>query len=368
MRAFEFLFEYAKPKVGREFNHLEDLVFTDPDRGAVRAVEILKGLSQDASKLSIKWDGYPTLFWGRDVNGDFMLVGKNNWGREEGKSKSPDELAQFIMSRGKGEDWRPRFAKEMAALWPIFEKATPKDFRGFVYGDLLFHPGKPYEGSDGTISFTPNKTTYHVRATSDIGRKVGSSKVAVAATMRFENFGDPMSSGEPLDDIQIFRSNPELVVFGQTYVSSQPEVNVDNIESIAKVANQTQPNIKKFFEPVKGLSNPAQVFYKFVNTMSRENRLESIGVEAFNDFISKNISQGQQQKFADKMETNPGVLDKIFFLIREIMQGKNEIVRELDAAQGDIVATTGGEAGGEGYVSGDDRVKLIQRHLWNPFK
>ena len=369
MRAFEFLFE-AKPKVGREFQHLEDLVFTDTSRGAVRAVEILKGLSQDASKVSIKWDGYPTIYWGRDVEGDFVLVGKNNWGREEGKSKSPSELEQFILSRGKGEDWRPRFAKEMAALWPIFEKATPKDFRGYVYGDLLYHPGKPYEGSDGTISFNPNPkgTTYHVRATSDIGRKIAKSKVAVAAHLRFDNFGDSMSDGDPLDDIQTFRSNPDLVVFGQTYVSTQPEVDVDNIESIAKIANQSQPQISKFFEPIKGLSNPGQIFYKFVNTMSRENKLDSISTEEFNNFIANNISQGQQAKFAAKSEEQPGVLDNIFYLIREIMQGKNEIIRELDAAQGDLVATTGGEKGGEGYVSSQDNVKLVPRHLWNPFK
>lgn len=368
MRAFEFLVEAAKPKVGREFQHLEDLVFTDPDRGAIRAVEVLKNLSQDASNVSIKWDGYPTVYWGRDVDGNFMLVGKNNWGKEEGRSKSPEELEQFILSRGKGEDWRPRFAKQMSALWPIFEKATPKDFRGYVYGDLLYHPGSPYEGSDGTISFKPNPggSTYNVKATSNIGRKISKSKVAVAAHLRLENFGDSMSEGEPLDDIQIFRSNPDLVVFGQTYVSTQPEVNVDNIESISKIANQKQPDIKRFFEPVKGLSNLAKIFYSFVNAMSRENRLDSIGPEAFNDFISMKVSQGQQGRIQQKIEDNPGTIENIFYLIREIMQGKNEIIRELDAAEGDITATTGGEKGGEGYVSSQDYVKLVPRHRWKP--
>jgi hypothetical protein len=48
------------------------------------------------------------------------------------------------MSRGKGEDWREKFASDMAALWPIFEAATPADWRGYVYGDILFHPGKSY--------------------------------------------------------------------------------------------------------------------------------------------------------------------------------------------------------------------------------
>jgi hypothetical protein len=151
-------------KVGREFNHLEDLVFTEPN-GAIKAIEILKSLAKPETSITIKWDGNPTVYWGRDEDGTFRMVGKNNWGREEGKSNSPEDLKQFIMSRGKGEDWRDKFASDMAALWPVFEKATPKDFRGYVYGDILFHPGKPYQGADGRISFTPNQTTYAVLST-----------------------------------------------------------------------------------------------------------------------------------------------------------------------------------------------------------
>lgn len=169
MRAFEFLFENETPapkKVGREFNHLEDLVFTEVN-GAQKAIKILQDLASPAKKIAIKWDGNPTVYWGRDEDGTFRLVGKNNWGREEGKSASPEELKQFIMSRGKGEDWREQFAGSMAALWPIFEKATPADFRGYVYGDILFHPGKPYQGANGRITFTPNQTTYAVKGSSN---------------------------------------------------------------------------------------------------------------------------------------------------------------------------------------------------------
>ena len=68
MRAWELLVEAETPvpkKVGREFNHLEDLVFTEPN-GGKRAVEILKNLAQDAQDVAIKWDGNPTVYWGRD--------------------------------------------------------------------------------------------------------------------------------------------------------------------------------------------------------------------------------------------------------------------------------------------------------------
>ena len=225
--------EAAPKKVGREFNHLEDLVFTEPN-GAQRAIAVLKDLASPATKISIKWDGNPTVYWGRDEDGTFRMVGKNNWGREEGKSSSPEELSQFIQSRGKGEEWRAKFAGDMAAMWPIFEAATPKDFRGYVYGDILFHPGKPYEGADGRISFTPNQTTYGVKVTSGIGRRLSKAKIAVAAHKLFGYFGD--KTGEDFDQPDLFGKTADLVVFGQTYVSHRPAVNADNLDRISALA------------------------------------------------------------------------------------------------------------------------------------
>jgi hypothetical protein len=54
--------------------------------------------------------------------------------------------------------------------------------------------------------------------------------------------------------------------------------------------------------------------------------------------------------------------------VRELMKAKDEVIRELDQAKGDITATTGGKPGGEGYVSGKDSVKLVPRDRWTPFR
>jgi hypothetical protein len=355
-------------QVGREFNHLEDLVFTNPNDGAVRAIKIIKDMEQDSSDVAVKWDGNPTVYWGREDDGTFRLVGKNNWGKEEGKSSSPEELEKFILSRGKGEDWRPKFAKDMAGLWDIFEKATPPDFRGYVYGDLLYHPGKPYSGSDGSISFTPNQTTYNVRADSEIGRRIAKSKVAVTAHSTYEYFGD--KSGEPIENVEQFSGNPDLVVIGQTYVSKRPAVDADNLGKIEELANKYQASIAKFFEPVKGLSDLQEIFYRFVNNMSRAKKLDSLNTESFENWVANEgkISQGKQSKIQDKIETNPGVIDGIFQLVSEIMKAKNEIIDELDKSQADVTATTGSKPGGEGYVKTRDKVKLVPRDRWTPFR
>ena len=363
MRFWEILTEAEAPapkKVGREFNHLEDLVFTEAD-GANKAIKILKDLASPETSITIKWDGNPTVYWGRDDDGTFRLVGKNNWGREEGKSSSAEELAGFINSRGKGEEWRAKFAGDMAALWPIFERATPAEFRGYVYGDILFHPGKPYTGADGKISFTPNQTTYSVAGNSEIGRELAKAKVAVAAHKVFGYFGD--KTGEDFDNPEQFSSNPELKVFGLTSVSHRPAVGADNLARIEALAKNQQA-INNLLAPVAGMGYLQSEIYTFVNTQSKAKQLDNINTEAFMAFEKK--TPAKAAKIQAHSEAHPGVMDTMFELVREIMAAKDEVIRELDAAVGDLAQSTGGKPGGEGYVAGGS--KLVPRDRWTPFR
>ncbi len=350
----------APKKVGREFNHLEDLVFTEAN-GAQRAIQILRDLEKPETKISIKWDGNPTVYWGRDDDGTFRMVGKNNWGREEGKSSSPEELKSFIMSRGKGEDWREKFASDMASLWPIFERGTPKDFRGYIYGDILFHPGKPYDSGDGKIMFTPNQTTYEVKATSSVGQRLGKAKIAVAAHKHFDYFGD--KTGEDIEDVKLLNANPDLVVFGLTYVDYRPKVDVSNLDRIAALA-KNQQSINQFLTPVAGMGYLQSEIYTFVNSQSKAKQLDNINSDAFFNFLQK--TPAKAAKIKAHSDAIPNVLDNLFVLVKEIMAAKNEVIRELDAAKGDISAHTGGKPGGEGYVVGD--TKFVPRDRWTPFR
>lgn len=365
MRIYEILVESAPaPKtIGREFNHLEDLAFTEP-QGGRRAIEILKRLSKDARDVAIKWDGAPTIYWGRDEDGTFRLVGKNNWSRDEGKSNSPEELEKFVLSRGKGEDWRPKFAKDLAALWPVFEAATPADFRGYVYGDILFHPGKPYTGADGIMTFTPNQTTYEVKGTSSVGRRIAKATVAVAAHKLYESFGD--KTGVDLENVSDLNKTPGLVVFGQTYVNHQPAVDASNLHAIEKLVNQRGSGIDAFLAPVAGMGYLQASIYSFVNAQSKAKQLDNISSKAFYDFLA--ATPVKLKKIQEHSNKHPGVLDALFQLVTALMLAKNEVIAELDQAEGDITAHTAGEAGGEGYVSGKDSVKLVPRHRWTPFR
>ena len=234
MRFSEFKILTEAAKVGREYQHLEDLVFVDGSTGATKAAHILNKLGHDSKDIAIKWDGYPTMYWGRDNNGEFVLVGKNGW-MKGNISKSAKELYSFITSTGKGEDWRDRFAKEMATIFNIMEQSTPASFRGYVYGDLLYHPGKPFDTSDAGITFTPNQVTYTVDPNSELGKRMSNTTVGVVVHTKYAEFGD--KSGQPISDVKDLNQGPALVL-GQTYVTHTPEVDTSETKDI-----QRQPSV-----------------------------------------------------------------------------------------------------------------------------
>ena len=364
MRAREFLTEAAK--VGRTFQHLEDLAFAEGSAGAMRALDHLAAYGQNARNISIKWDGYPTLFWGRDTDGSFMLVGKNNWGRPEGRSKSPEELEQFIMSRGKSEDWRAKFAGDMAALWPLFEAATPADFRGFLFGDLLFHPGKPAQQQDGRLVFTPNLTTYSVDTAGELGKRMAAAKVAVTAHEILNDFGQGMGTGRPVTDVSMLNSK-DVVVLGQTYVTHQPKIDVKGLDQIRAFVKQNAAAMDAFLAPQQGLSDMKAIIYAYVNTMSRAKKLDEIET-GFVDWMqnSGKVSANKQAKISEMIKSNPKGLPTILKTVTLIMRAKDDLIAQLDAAGGEIQANTQGQPGGEGYVSQRDLIKLVPRSRWTP--
>lgn len=348
-------------KVGREYQHLEDLVFVKGSKGAMEAADVLEKLGSDSGDVAIKWDGYPTMYWGRESDGKFVLVGKNGWGRN--KSYSSDDLKRFINNTGKGEEWRERFANEMATIFDIMKSATPPNFRGYVYGDLLYHPGKPVQGSDGEVQFTPNKVTYTVDTRSPLGGRIARSKVGVVVHTKYDEFGG--KSGTPIKDVGELNSN-DVVVLGQTYVTHQPSVDTKEVDKIRKRAQTSASAIDSFLAGTKGLSNPAGIIYNYVNQMSRAQKLSEIETGFFDWLKQSKVSQGQQATLARINEENPKALPAIFGLVKQIMSAKDHIIDQLDNADADVKATTGGEKGGEGYVALGSKTKLVPRTRWQP--
>jgi hypothetical protein len=348
-------------KVGREYQHLEDLVFVDGSQGALEAADILEKLGSDSGDVAIKWDGNPTIYWGREPNGQFVLVGKNGWGKN--KSTSADDLSNFIKSSGKGEEWREKFGNDMAGVFNAMKVATPPDFRGYVYGDLLYHPGKPFTAANGTVSFTPNLVTYTVDTSSQLGERIANSKVGVVVHTRYDEFGS--NNGTPISDVQELNSK-DVVVLGQTYVTHQPKVDTKEVNSIRKTAQANAKVIDNFLAPVAGLSDMKNIIYTYVNQMSRTRQLKNLENGFFDWLEQSKVSPNKQAKIKEMNNASPKALPAVFGLVKQIMAAKDHIIDQLDNSDADVKASTKGEKGGEGYVALGSKTKLVPRTRWQP--
>lgn len=346
-------------KVGREWQHLEDLVFVDGSQGALQAANILKNLGSGATELNIKWDGRIALYWGREPDGTFVLVGKNGWGKE--KHTTPADMQNAITTAGKGEEWRQKLGADMAQVFSIMEKNTSPQFRGYVMGDLLWYPGEPFQMSKQGITFTPNKVTYTVNPTSDLGKRIAQSSVGIAAHLYYKEFGS--SDGIALTDVTGL-NGPGAVVLNSRITSYQTKIDTSAVADIINDAKKNGQAIDSLLEPQAGLSDMKGILYTYVNQMSRAGRLNDLATGFFDWLKTSKVSPQKQAKIIAMPQSKS--IPVLFNLVLKVQRVKDDIIAQLDQQTSDITATTDGQAGGEGYAANAEKVKLVPRQRWVP--
>lgn len=381
MRAREFLKEAeakVMKKLGRAFNHLEDLVFFYGSDGTREALEHIREMMTDTGGKSIrmKWDGNPQIYWGRErANGPLILAGHNGWSRGA-KTDNPKDLAQFI-AYGSGDPKTPEekkarlgFAKQFASLYPLFDKATPRDFEGYVYADALFLQ-TPQVDAEGNYTFCPNpksQTCYHVKPDSPLGQQIANAQIMVVGHAYFPEFGMDDSAQEPMDDFSLFNQNPSVIVQGPVYNSNPVALDTKAIEEVENYIATNGAVIDSFLQETPGLGDLKNILYTYVNQTAKGHQLDDLGSDHFLNWLkSSKVSGPKQTKIQEKAMASKGALDSIFGLVTRVMNLKDKIIDQVEQGRGEIWATKG-----EGFVRYAPQgkkygnVKLVPRRRWTP--
>lgn len=364
-------------KLGRAFNHLEDLVFFYGSNGTIEALEHLKDFASEEGSNSIrmKWDGNPQIYWGREhEGGPLVLAGHNQWSRGV-VATSPEEVQDFIANKSgnpktpEEEAARKEFAAKFASLYDEFDKATPKDFKGYVYADGLFLT--PPELKDGVYTFCPNprsQTCYHVKQDSDLGKRIARAKIMVVGHAFFPEFGMSDSEQQPMNDFSMFNQNPDVIVMGPVYNTKPVEINTNAIDKVENFVKQRARQIDGFLEGTTGLSDLKNIIYTYVNQTAKAKQLDNLSEEHFFNWLANSkVSKNKQQKIADLNQQFKGSLSAIFELVKMIQSMKDNIIDQIEGEQGEIWDTNG-----EGRVryGGPDKkfgnIKLVPRKRWTP--
>ena len=378
MKFSEFRSVSESKQLGRAFNHLEDLVFFHGSEGALEAAEHLNDFakSEGSESIRMKWDGNPQIYWGREeAGGPLVLAGHNQWSRKV-TATSQEEIIDFIVNKSGNAKTpeevmqRTKFAENFASLYPLFDAATPKNFKGYVYADGLFLSQPNAE--NGIYSFSPNPrsdTTYHVQADSDLGQRISRAKVMIVGHAFFPEFGMSDNEQQPITDFSQFDTNPDLIVMGPVYNTTPVEVDTSELDKIISYANKNAKRIDGFLESIPGLADLKKIVYTYVNQTAKSKQLDSIGTKHFFNWLNTSkVSKPKQIKIQDLNNTHNDALDIIFVLVKSIQDAKDKVISQVEGKQGDIWDTNG--EGRVRYADAETKkfgnVKLVPRKRWTP--
>ena len=369
---------------GARIEHLEDHVFKTlpPSKGADKALQSLISLEQGAHKdVTIKWDGSPAIVFGRDSDGNFILTDKSGFTAKgyNGKATSAKDLQAMLMNRpgASNPDEKKRteykqFASNMVDIYDEYEKATPKDFRGFFKGDLLYFNTPTLV--DNEYEFTPNIVTYSVDKNSELGRKIGQSKTGIVIHREI----DPEGKEGPTQNEGILEGK-EVLVIPPVFASSAPDIDDTSVKELKALISKDSAAMDTLLDintltQIK-LKKLPDVFYAYLNSKV-DTGLENLGKDFLNWIQARpQLSDAAKKKIAEYVAEHQQGFNALWEVVAKIQQTKDDVIQQLDNQPGVPVKqrmSSGDETvpGGEGYVLAHDdgsMSKLVPRQTFSKF-
>jgi len=377
--------EPAKAKVGRAFNHVEDLAFLHGTAGVLKALQHVEiAATQSSGNTRFKWDGAPQIYWGWTKQGEFVLCGHNGWSRGgSGTSSvsdftSPRAVYNFILNKSgdTGGDpakqaERQKFAAEFSHLYDIFKEATKQPRKGteiYFYADGLFIT--PPQAVEGVFQLNPNlksATEYHIDEDSVLGQRIAAGAEAmVVGHGYFTSFGASDSAQKPITDFEKYITpTTELIVVSPYYAVEQPQIDMSQIDDIQKDLKRDGPIIDQFLSPIDKVSNFKGIIYRYMNETATAGGLHNVG----DDFMAWVEAGAAGMVKSDNMKANirnrinqvPAGVTTVFNYVKRIMALKNQILAQLEMNPPEIKVLNS-----EGWVqydnAGDMHTKFVPRH------
>lgn len=306
--------------VGREWQHLEDLIYIEGSQGIHRIQNFFEQCM--GSHFPIKYDGFVTCHW-RWIGDDFIFATSNSY-RKNRWFNSEQKLVDFIYSTGKDEPWRNEFANEMREIMLLLKRNTyPSPDR--YYADVLYSPRRP--PTSGV--FTPNLVTY-------------------SSDAPCVNLGLAVHTGR-------LHHNHNVCDYSQTVECGERFQYRSNIQLL-----------DQFLEKRRGMSDFRNLIYKYMNGMNKSNQLDQVSEEHFLSWIVNHTTSRKHQTITQHCLDYSGVMDSVFSEWKKVVMIKNRLIDHLDQQPRTLKEQTAGQSGGEGYVSRNHQVKLVPRQRWKP--
>lgn len=345
-------------------DHPEDLIFLSGSSGATRALGAIVQTAKNPKTVTIKWDGYPALIFGRDHTGKFSIMDKHMFNKKDGSGRtiySPEEFRQYDLNRGVDRIGLHSLINE---IWSGLASSSGSA-HGYYWGDLLF--SKPLEEKKGMFSFkaNPNGITYTVNADSSIGELIDDKVAGIAVHQHIPPDAVTTDHAQPLHGTIGQLQNNSDVAIVPSAMPFTPKLKLDDTQ-----VKRVQTSIQKYGQAVDLMMGNApvakgtfeQLFTVYINKKIVAGDLNNILDGFLVYFQSRPMSDEMLFRLSDYLHDNKVGLQGAFTIWVEIYKLKMHMVGQLNDAASDSPVKgylQDGTETHEGFVS--NGLKFVDR-------
>lgn len=342
---------YQTSKVGREYQHIEDLIYINGNQGIFDVLNFFNDIQKNKNILSIKWDGKNVIYWGRNIDSRFSLIPKNAYPKYFFHNKK--QLKDYIV-RDNLE--RIDYYNALSWLWdqlePVHENCN------FFNGEVLVNYNDCIIDSKNHYVFNSNQVTYHIDKNSEIAQNLIDKKAIIAVHTEIIN-------NHINYDINKIYQNKNIGFILPLFYDKTIYINQEKINQILDLINKI--NFDEFLKPEPRFSDFKQIIYRYVNYMSKNQKLDLLGDNFENWLNASNFTESKKNKVKQRLHKYPEQLNIMFDIMKKVISIKNDIIDCLDINWDIIKTTINNTPGGEGYISHIHKIKLVPRHKWRPY-
>lgn len=332
--------------------HPEDSIF-DGAQSAQQALQSLLYVIKNPGSVTVKWDGFPALIFGRMRDGRFTVQDKYMFDAKY-FADSPAKWQEYDSQKRSGK-LRPDLYQKLANIWQGLEQAVGNS-PGFFWGDLLWWDQlKP---QNGMYVFKPNVVEYHIPAKSVLGQEIARS---VGGIVVHQYFADDSAKPQQWNGKGLKQGGSVVILTPSAGIQFKLNDPVQLTKAATTAVNQYGSVAEKFLTGLPGVVT--QALQKYCNK-----KITGQTNEELVPWLEHNIS-GKQFKFlvgenyGGYLYRNENGLKALFEIWNRVYALKVNLVEQLEGQVQGIQQFVNGKPQGEGFVFNTPTglVKLVNR-------
>jgi hypothetical protein len=314
--------------------HPEDYVFLQGTSGSQKALVSILATTKNPTEITIKWDGYPALIFGRNTQGKFSIMDKHMFNKKDGTGRqihSPEQFVKYDIDRGVD---RNQLHELIQNIWSGLEKSDSG--LGYYWGDLLF--SKPLQVyNDGLYHFkaNPNGIEYTVDPKSEIGKLLTNKQAGIVVHQYLGPNAVSTDDARPLNGTIGNLKNVSNVAIVPAKMPTTPKIKIDNkLVSQAQQAINTYGNsLDKLLTTAPQAQNSFQsLFTTYINKKIVSKNLNNLVEDFMKYFESRPMTDRMRNKLTQHLLDNKEGIMGAFAIWTAIYNLKMSIVNQLNKA------------------------------------